>query len=135
MSGKVMSKIVGAIIVITMVALIGASGFYFYRIGLYQSIVAEISVSTPDLRTVADGTHHGSFDALEVAATVAVSVENHKITAITILHHKNDRGHTAEVITDKVIAAQSLEVDTISGATNSSKVLLKAIEAALEQGS
>jgi len=128
-----MSRIVGVILMVTLVVLISATGFYFYRIGVYQSIVAEIVVTTPDLGTVEDGTYQGSFDAFEVAATVEVAVKDHKITAITILRHKTDRGRKAEVITAEVITAQSLQVDTISGATNSSKVILKAIEMALEQ--
>jgi len=128
-----MSRIVGVILMVTLVVLISATGFYFYRIGVYQSIVAEIVVTTPDLGAVEDGTYQGSFDAFEVAATVEVAVKDHKITAITILRHKTDRGRKAEVITAEVITAQSLQVDTISGATNSSKVILKAIEMALEQ--
>ena len=133
MSSKAMSRIVGVILMVTLVVLISATGFYFYRIGVYQSIVAEIVVTTPDLGAVEDGTYQGSFDAFEVAATVEVAVKDHKITAITILRHKTDRGRKAEVITAEVITAQSLQVDTISGATNSSKVILKAIEMALEQ--
>ncbi len=40
----------------------------------------------------------------------------------------------AEIITDKVIDTQSLQVDAISGATYSSKTILKAIENALKKG-
>jgi len=39
------------------------------------------------------------------------------------------------VIVDSVIENQSLDVDAISGATYSSKVILKAIENALARGS
>lgn len=67
-----------------------------------------------------------------VAADVSATVRNHKITDIKILRHKNERGQRAEVIPQRVLAAQSLKVDTVSGATNSSKVILKAIENALE---
>jgi len=37
----------------------------------------------------------------------------------------------AELITDMVIDSQSLKVDVVSGATYSSKIILKAIENAL----
>ena len=37
----------------------------------------------------------------------------------------------AEGIIDEVIAAQTLQVDTVSGATRSSKAILKAVELAL----
>ena len=68
------------------------------------------------------------------AAKVSVTVKDNKITDITLLNHKNERGKPAEVIPEKVLKAQSLQVDTISGATNSSKVILKAIENALMSG-
>ncbi|WP_313562885.1 FMN-binding protein [Ruminiclostridium cellobioparum] len=42
------------------------------------------------------------------------------------------RGAKAEAIVDKIISEQSVTVDVISGATNSSKVILKAVENALE---
>jgi len=42
------------------------------------------------------------------------------------------KGKPAEAIVDSVVAAQSLQVDIVSGATLSSKCILKAIEVALE---
>jgi uncharacterized protein with FMN-binding domain len=47
----------------------------------------------------------------------------------------NGKGKPAEVIPQKVMDAQSLQVDTISGVTSSSKVILKAIEKALVSAS
>ena len=48
-----------------------------------------------------------------------------------MLEHKNGQGTPAEVIPEKVVETQTLEVDIVSGATYSSKVILKAIENAL----
>ena len=87
-----------------------------------------------DLSNISDGKYTGSCDAVYVGAEVSVTVKDHKITDITLLNHKNERGKPAEVIIENVIKAQSLQVDTISGATNSSKVILKAIENALISG-
>jgi len=64
---------------------------------------------------------------------LTVTVAGGKITAIDIQRHDHGRGAAAEKITDRIIAEQSLQVDTISGATYSSKVILKAIEKALGQ--
>lgn len=107
---------------------------YFIYLQSYKSIIKNINVRKIDLSKISDGTYLGSFDALEVGADVNVTVNNHKITDIKIVHHKNERGQKAEVIPERVISAQSLQVDTVSGATNSSKVILKAIEVALEKG-
>jgi len=86
------------------------------------------------LNKVKDGSYIGDCNAYIIDSKVKVEVKNHKITDISFVEHKYDRGKPAEAILPKVIAKQSLEVDTISGATNSSKVILKSIEKALLQG-
>jgi len=50
-----------------------------------------------------------------------------------IIEHFNGRGEKAEAIIPRVIEAQSLDVDVVSGATGSSKAILKAIEDAFAE--
>lgn len=126
-------------VIITLASLGIVTGIFFgvrYLIYLqnYKNIIKNINIEKVDLSKVSNGTYLGSFDALEVGAEVRVTVDNHKITAIKIIHHKNVKGQRAEVMPERVIEAQSLQVDTVSGATNSSKVILKAIDNALEKG-
>ena len=63
---------------------------------------------------------------------VQVTVSSGKVSAIKILRHKEKQ---SKEFTDKlygrVIKAQSLQVDTISGATITSKAYLKSVENAL----
>ena len=67
-----------------------------------------------------------------VYAKVEVTVQNGVITNIDILEHKNERGKAAEIVTDRIIAEQKTDVDAVSGATNSSTVIKKAVENALQ---
>lgn len=97
----------------------------------YKKTINEITIENVDLSKIADGTYNGQYDALMVAADVAVTVKDHKITDIRLVSHKNGKGQPAEVIPQRVVEEQSLEVDIVSGATSSSKVILKAIENAL----
>ncbi len=60
-----------------------------------------------------------------------VTVQNGAITNIDILEHKNERGKPAEIVVDRIIEEQKIDVDTVSGATNSSTVIKKAVENAL----
>jgi uncharacterized protein with FMN-binding domain len=91
--------------------------------------------STPDLALVRDGRHVGSYDASLVKASVAVEVSYGVMTRIDILSHDcSPIGKPAEAIVPRVLAAQSLAVDIVSGATGSSKTLLKAMENALLEG-
>jgi uncharacterized protein with FMN-binding domain len=127
------------IVIISGICVAVAVGSYFtlrYLLQLqdYKTRISSIVISNVNLKSVPNGIYKGSYDAIMIAADVSVSVQNHTIKSITLLRHKNERGKKAEVIVNKVVAAQSLKVDTISGATNSSKVILKAIENALESG-
>lgn len=63
---------------------------------------------------------------------VKVEVQNHEITGIEVVEHKDAYLEQAEQIAGAVCSEQSLEVDAVSGATLTSDTILKAIENALE---
>ncbi len=63
-----------------------------------------------------------------IYAKVEVTVENGKMTNINILEHKQERGKAAEAITDKIVDGQRIDVDAVSGATNSSTVIKKLLK-------
>jgi uncharacterized protein with FMN-binding domain len=91
-----------------------------------------IVIHNPDVRQVADGTYRGESKVGPVRVTLDVTVENGTYQSILIIRHFNGRGKKAENIIPTIITAQSLEVDCISGATGSSKAILKAVENALK---
>ena len=95
--------------------------------------VNKMTINDVDVAQVADGTYTNRVDTIAIKVLVSVVVENAKITKIEILEHDNGQGSAAEAIVDDVIASQSLAVDSISGATLSSTVILKAVEGALLQ--
>lgn len=84
-----------------------------------------------DLTEIADGVYTGSCTVLPVSAEVKVTVKDHVITEIGLVRHFNGQGSAAEILPEKVVEAQSLGVDIVSGATYSSKVILKAVRNAL----
>lgn len=124
------------IAVISIIILFGGAYItkYFFNMMKYKTIIKELTIRKVDLSKVPDGNFTGSCDAIFVGAKVNVIVQNHKIVDIKLVNHKNERGQRAEIIPQKVVQAQSLQVDAVSGATNSSKVILKAIENALISG-
>ena len=94
-----------------------------------------LSVKMPDLAPIADGTYRGNCNlkGAPVNVTLDVIVQNSRITKIEIVKHVSSPiGKKAEKIIDKVIENQSLDVDVVSGATGSSKAILKAVENALQ---
>lgn len=123
-------------IAIIIVLLVLALGFITTKImltrfegNLKQLTLSEIS--DVDLAAAEDGIYIGSYSAFPVSAEVRVTIKNHIIIDIELLKHDNGQGQGAEIIPEKVIAAQSLKVDSVSGATYSSKVILKAIQDAI----
>jgi len=92
----------------------------------------QLDVTDVDLTLISDGTYIGEYAALPVSAKVSVTIQDHRITDIDLLEHNNGQGAGAEVIPSIVVDKQTLQIDTISGATYSSKVILKAIEIALQ---
>jgi uncharacterized protein with FMN-binding domain len=96
--------------------------------------VPVFDIHTVDIQKVEDGTYEGEYKTTMVKAIVKVSVKNKVITELDIVKHDCGLGKKAEKITSNVLKAQSLQVDTISGATLSSRVILKATQNALDKG-
>ncbi|MDD3123992.1 MAG: FMN-binding protein [Candidatus Izemoplasmatales bacterium] len=124
---------VKAVIIIfaILIVLIIAGSIAFNKINSNLENLVLIQIDDVDLGTVEDGLYMGSYSVFPVSVDVEVEVSNHVITSILITKHDNGQGTPAEVIIDDVILAQSIDVDSISGATYSSKVKLLAIKDAL----
>ncbi|MDR0487487.1 MAG: FMN-binding protein [Treponema sp.] len=91
----------------------------------------KIVINSPDLSKIADGTYQGKSKVGPVRVTLDVTVKDKVMSSIVIIQHFNGRGKKAEVIVPSIIEAQSLNVDVVSGATASSKAILKAVENAI----
>ena len=104
---------------------------YLKSVADYKRSVKETTFRNLDIINVPDGVYVGEYDVGFVYAKVEVTVQNGVITNIGILEHKNGRGSRAEVVVDRIIEEQKIEVDAVSGATNSSTVIKKAVENAL----
>lgn len=94
--------------------------------------LADKEISNVDLSKVRDGVYTGSYKMFPIDVEVEVTVSKHRISEIKLIKHNNGQGKSAEVIPDRVVEAQTLEVDIVTGATYSSIVILKAIENAIE---
>jgi len=129
-----MRKKLGLILLIVLLVAGGAylGGKWFIRDIARQ--VAELTILPIQLANVGDGTYLGSYKLFPVEVEVKVTVKDKKITGIELIKHDNGQGQPAEALLSKVIETQSLELDVISGATQSSKVILKAVENALSSG-
>lgn len=83
-----------------------------------------------------DGTYTGAADGFGGKIQVEVKIEKSKITEINVVFAEKEDGaylSMAKDIIPKIIAAQSADVDTISGATFSSTGIKNASEQAIEK--
>lgn len=99
----------------------------------YQRRIAEVQVTNVDVSQIADGTYVGEYDAGYVYAKVEVTVKAGKIDDVKLLEHRTERGQKAQVLPERMVEEQQVDVDTVSSATNSSKVIKQAVYNALTE--
>lgn len=128
MCKKPIAKTVCAILFLTSLIFIAV---YTKSVADYKRAVKETAISEIDISKIPDGVYVGEYDVDFIYVKVEVTVQNKVITSIDILEHKNGRGKPAEIVADRIIEEQKIEVDAVSGATNSSIVIKKAVENAL----
>ena len=105
------------------------------RVSRYKKKAESTSIEPVDISQIQDGVYQGEYDLDYVYVAVSVTVKAGKIEQIAIRKHKHERGAEAEKeIPKRMRDRQSVRVDVVSGATNSSKAIMKAVEVALKNG-
>lgn len=111
-----------------------------------QAVMAELAAREAEgsqsaqeaLGPYQDGSYTGSAQGFGGTVTVTVTIQGGYMTDITVDDAAGEDAayfSMAEDILDDIMAAQSAEVDTVSGATFSSTGLKNAVAAALEEAS
>jgi fumarate reductase flavoprotein subunit len=109
------------------------SGVSFSVLGL---LVAACGGAPTDGTQLANGKY--TADALNVESTITatVTVKGHKIAAVSVKDNGNTYAQYTSpytVVAQRIVEAQSTDVDGITGATYSSDAVKKAVDLALEQ--
>ena len=128
---KKRNKVIIAIVILFLVITAFFGVRFLLSVREYQNAVANTTFIHMDASGIPDGAYVGEFDASLIYAKVEVFVENETIADIKILEHRNGRGASAERIVEDIVAQQKLDVDAITGATNSCTVIKKAVDNAL----
>lgn len=110
-------------------------GMYLFDLLRYKKMVKGMIVDIPDLYTIDDGIYDGTCDALLIKARVRTIIENHRIKSVELIEHVNERGAAAEKMIEWINQEKKFNVGMIAGASNSCKVMLKAIENSLKSAS
>ena len=125
-------KIISVIILLFLLICLICGAVYLKNVADYKRAIGETTFDEIDIADVSDGIYIGEYDVNFIYAKVEVTVEDGEIVSINILEHRHERGKAAEKVIEKIIEEQKIDVDAVSGATNSSTVIKKAVENALK---
>ena len=121
--------------VVVLLAVVLAALLLFLKAALeYKGAVEALTVQEVDLAQVADGTYTGGCNVGLVSAQVEVTVEDGALVEVTLTEYRSLLGRGAEALPEAMVAQQRVDVDAVSGATESSTVIKKAVANALTGG-
>ncbi len=96
--------------------------------------VRQMTIHNVDLSRLEDGVYQGEYEYGNYTYKATVQIKGHRIEEIEVGHgNTGEYAKAAEGVLDRVITEQKLDVDVVSGATTTSKALLKAVENALSK--
>ena len=96
-------------------------------------MVRQMDIQNVDTKNIQDGEYFGSFSYSGFEYKVKTIVKNYRIVDIDILQNRDTKhARSAEGVIPEIIEKQTPNVDAISGATTTSKALMKAVEKSLE---
>ncbi|HYE83068.1 MAG TPA: FMN-binding protein [Clostridia bacterium] len=86
-------------------------------------------IESVNLDGINDGVYRGSFTYGSFTYEVEVGIKGHNIEKIDVISNRDTKyARKAEGVIGRVLEKQSLDVNVVSGASTTSKALLKAIE-------
>lgn len=127
---------IALLVFLILLAVGGGIGWSF--IAKEHQEAANLPLNAVDFTRLKDGAYHGAYAGGMYrwrANECDVTVVTGKVTGIQLQDKNNPNAQTADVdmLYERVIQTQSLQVDTISGATLTTKGYLQCVENALVQ--
>jgi uncharacterized protein with FMN-binding domain len=127
---KIWKKIlIGLGIFIGLIIVFGIA--FFFRAQQMVKVIDSAVIQDVDLTQIEDGVYVGEFGEFLVDVKLEVTVQDHQMTKIGIIEQRSGPGYEALETIDRIIEAQSPNVDVVSGATGSSKSIMLAVQKAL----
>ena len=120
--------LIAGIVVATLLAVMAAAAFPG------MGAVRRMTVDAVDLSQVADGRYQGSFKKGRFSYAVQVEVKDHRIQAAASTGSAQAQNEVVKRILARIVEAQSVPVDTVSGASLTTKAVSKAVQSALHPG-
>lgn len=130
------SKNLRTIFVVLALLLVAGGGFAavkYAEAAREAETVRNMEIRDMDLSEIHDGTYPGNFTYGGFTYTVEVTIRNYTIADIEITSNRSTKyAKMAEGVVQNVLTRGNTAADVVTGATTTSKALLKAIEQAIE---
>lgn len=112
-----------------------ATGATISSKGIMEAVKAAIPDTSLHFDQIADGTYEGVGQGFGGELKVRVEVADGRVTKVTIVSHNESPYVSDDAIANlpkTIVEEQSVKVDTVSGATYTSKAIIEAVTNALE---
>jgi uncharacterized protein with FMN-binding domain len=132
--GFVVRAIILTVVLLVLATVAGLATYGQYYGSKYAS-VRNMTIEDQPLQLAMNGPHLGAYSYGGFVYEVEVTVMYHEITDIKIISNRATRhARQAEAVIERVMAKGNVNVEAVSGATVTSKALLKAMEQAIAGG-
>lgn len=111
------------------------TAFFFLGCASQEMLrVRQMDIQNVDISKIQDGEYRGSFSYSGFDYVVKTIINNQKIISIQILHNRDSKhARRAEGVIAEILQKQTPNVDAVSGATTTSKAIMKAVENSLHR--
>ena len=102
-------------------------------LSIYGCQIAPVLGEKARQERLTDGIYEGAYSQFPNKAEVKVTIRNNRIENIEITTHFSSwiGSRANDVIPERIVKEQSTKVDAVTGATNSSRVIMNAVQNAL----
>lgn len=120
-------------ILLLLIIIAGIGGGYWFSLR-YKHMVSTfqtLEIKDIDLTQLKDGLYTGEFSEFLVAVKADVTLTKNRISEVRISRQRCGKGYEASDTLNRIMKAQTPKVDTVAGATASSKAIMAAVQKAL----
>lgn len=118
-----------ALIIVAVLVVIVLLGLFAVTRGMKE--IKNLSIENPDVSQIQDGVYEGSYKKTRWNYGVKVTVKDGRIADVEVTQKPDDGDFTSKAA-EKIVGAQTVQIDTVSGASINTRAFQKAVETALK---
>src|SRR6056297_208568 len=118
-----------ALIIVAVLVVIVLLGLFAVTRGMKE--IKNLNIENPDVSQIQDGEYEGSYKKTRWNYGVKVTVKDGRIADVEVTQKPDDGDFTSKAA-EKIVGAQNVQIDTVSGASINTRAFQKAVETALK---